>query len=64
MNLRWDIKNVRNLKIEQKKKKKKIGCSFIVLGTYFYVIGISFDKTQFICIWVNLSRFKIIITSG
>ena len=35
-----------------------------LLGTYFYVIGISFDKTHFIRIWVNLSRFKIIITSG
>ena len=34
-----------------------------VLGTYFYVIGISFDKTHFTCIWVNLSRFKMIITS-
>ena len=35
-----------------------------LLRTYFYVIGISFDKMHFICIWVNLSRFKIIITSG
>ena len=35
-----------------------------VLGTYFYVIGISFDKTHFTCIWVNLSRFKMIITSS
>ena len=35
-----------------------------LLGTYFYVIGLSFDKTHFICIWVNLSRFKMIITSG
>ena len=37
---------------------------FTMLGTYFYVIGISFDKTHFICIWVNLSRFKMIITRG
>ena len=35
-----------------------------MLGTYFYVIGISFEKTHFTCIWVNLSRFKMIITSG
>ena len=46
-------------------------CDFIMdcprgslLRTYFYVIGISFDKTHFTCIWVNLSRFKMIITSG
>ena len=39
-------------------------CNFSLLGTYFYVIGISFDKTHFICIWVNLSRFKMIITSS
>ena len=36
----------------------------LLLGTYFYVIGISFDKTHFTCIWANLSRFKMIITSG
>ena len=36
----------------------------LVLGRYFYVIGIFFDKTHFTCIWVNLSRFKMIITSG
>ena len=35
-----------------------------VLGSYFYVIGISYDKTNFTCIWVNLNGFKIIITSG
>ena len=35
-----------------------------MLGTYFHVIDISTDKTHFICIWVNLSRFKMIITSG
>ena len=35
----------------------------IVRDTYFYVIGISFDKMHFTCIWVNLSRFKMIITS-
>ena len=39
-------------------------CELPMLGTYFYVIGISFDKTHVICIWVNLSRFKMIITSG
>ena len=32
--------------------------------TYFYIIGISFDKTHFAYIWVNLSKFKMIITSG
>ena len=36
----------------------------MVLGSYFYVIGISYNKTHFICIWVNISRFKMIITSG
>ena len=36
----------------------------ILLGTYFYVIGISFDKTHFTCILVNLCRFKMITTSG
>ena len=36
----------------------------VLLGTYFYVIGISFDKMHSTCIWVNLSRFKIIVTSG
>ena len=35
-----------------------------LLETYFYVISIFFDKTHFTCIWVNLSRFKMIITSG
>ena len=46
-------------------------CGFVMdcqrerlLGTYFYVIGISFDKMHFTCIWVNLSRFKMIITNG
>ena len=34
------------------------------LRTYFYVIGICFDITHFTCIWVNLSRFKMIFTSG
>ena len=33
-------------------------------GHFFCVIGISFDKTHSTCIWVNLSRFKMIITSG
>ena len=36
----------------------------IVLGSYFYVIDISYDKTHFTCIWVNINRFKMIITSG
>ena len=36
----------------------------MVLGSYFYVIGISYDKTHFTCIRVNISRFKMIITSG
>ena len=46
-------------------------CSFVtnyqkgrLLGSYFYVIDIFYDKMHFICIWVNLSGFKIIITSG
>ena len=34
------------------------------LGLYFYVIGISYDKMHFIGIWINLSWFKMIITSG
>ena len=34
------------------------------LGSYFYVIGISYDKMHFIGIWINLSWFKMIITSG
>ena len=35
----------------------------ILLCSYFYVIGISYDKMHFTCIWINLSRFKIITTS-
>ena len=35
-----------------------------IVRDIFYVIDISFDKTHFTCIWVNLSRFKMIITSG
>ena len=34
-----------------------------LLGSYFYIIDISYDKMHFTSIWVNLSRFKIIITS-
>jgi len=30
----------------------------IVLGSYFYVIGISFDKMHFTCILVFLSGLK------
>ena len=29
---------------------------------YFYVIGISYNKSHFTCIWVVLSRFKNIIS--
>ena len=46
-------------------------CGFIMdcqrgrlLGSYFYIIAISYDKTYFTCIWVNLSRFKTNITSS
>ena len=35
-----------------------------IIRFIFYVIGISYDKTHFTCIWVNSSRFKMIITSG
>ena len=35
-----------------------------LLRTYFYVIDISFEKMHFTCIWVNLSTYKMIITSG
>jgi len=35
-----------------------------MLGSYFYVIGVSYDKMHFTCIWVNSSRFKMIIRSG
>ena len=38
--------------------------SLTMLRTYFYVIDISFNKTHFTCIWVNLRKFKMIITSG
>ena len=34
-----------------------------LLGSYFYVIGILYEKMYFTCIWVNLSEFKMIITS-
>ena len=34
-----------------------------VLGSYFYVIGISYDKMHFTYICVNSSRSKMIITS-
>lgn len=36
---------------------------FFLLRIYFYIIGISFDKTDFTCIWVYQRRFKMIITS-
>ena len=52
-----------------RKKKIKNGFYDIIhtfknYFTYFYVIEKSFNKTNFICIWVNLSRFMMIITSG
>ena len=34
-----------------------------MLGSYFYVIGISYDKMHFTYICVNSSRSKMIITS-
>ena len=34
-----------------------------LLGSYFYVIVISYDKTHFTCIWINSSRSKMIVTS-
>ena len=34
-----------------------------MLGSYLYVIGISYDKTHFTYIYVNSSRSKMIITS-
>jgi len=37
---------------------------YYLLGLYFYVIGILYDKTHFTYIWVNLSGFKMIITNG
>ena len=43
---------------------RKLLLGLIVLRKYFYVIGISFNKMYFICIWINLSMFKMIITSG
>ena len=36
---------------------------FLSVRDIFLVISISFDKTHFTCIWVNLSRFKMIITN-
>ena len=46
-------------------------CGFVMdcqrgrlLGLYFYVIGISYDKMHFTYIWVNLSKFKMIVTGG
>ena len=35
-----------------------------LLGSYFYVIDISYDKTHCTYIWVDLSGFKMIISSG
>ena len=37
---------------------------YYLLGLYFYVIGILYDKTHFTYIWINLSGFKMIITNG
>ena len=39
-------------------------CTFVMLRTYFYVIGIFFDKMHFTYICVNLSRLKMIFTGG
>ena len=36
---------------------------YYILCLYFYIINISYDKTYFTCILINLSRLKIIITS-
>ena len=76
----WRIGNGKTIKVWDHQWLPEPGCSKIIspragsvvvrvselflLETYFYLIGISFDKTHFICIWVNLSRFKMIITSG
>ena len=35
-----------------------------LLGSYFYIIGISYEKMHFTCIWANSSRSKMIITGG
>ena len=43
---------------------RKLLLGLIVLRKYFYVIDISFNKMYFICIWINLSMFKMIITNG
>ena len=37
---------------------------YYILCLYFYIINISYDKTYFTCILINLSRLKIIITSN
>ena len=55
---------LRRIKLGIQSSQRKGSLEMLLLGTYFYVIGMSFDKTHFICIWVNLSRFKMIITSG
>ena len=38
-----------------------VNYEYRLLGSYFNVIGISYDKMHFTCIWVNLSGFKMII---
>ena len=35
-----------------------------LLGSYFYVIGITYEKMYFTCTWINSSRSKMIVTSG
>ena len=52
------------IKLGIQSPQRKGNLVMLLLGTYFYVNGISFEKTHFICIWVNLSRFKMIIISG
>jgi len=32
-----------------------------MLGSYFHVVGISYDEEHFTYIWVNLRRFKNIL---
>ena len=58
-------------RLKPSQDSKPSSCDFVtdcqrrrLLGSYFYVIGISYDKMHFTCIWVNLSGFKMIITSG
>ena len=49
---------------EEEERPSMTRVSSRMLGTYFYVIGISFNKMHFTCIWINLWRFNMIITIG